>query len=79
MSAIFSIAWKDLRLLLSDRMAAFFVLGFPILMGLFFGSMMNLGPRGGQTKMKVAIVDQDQSEYSKALAEKLSDHRNLRL
>jgi ABC-2 type transport system permease protein len=79
MKAIFSIAWKDIRLLLSDRMAAFFVLGFPILMGLFFGSMMNVGPRGGQTKMKVAVVDQDQSEYSKALTEQLGKNNSVAL
>lgn len=78
MRAIFSIAWKDIRLLLSDRLAAFFVLGFPILMGLFFGSIMNVGSSGGnQSKMKIAIVDQDQSDYSQAFTENLSKNKNI--
>ena len=37
---IVQLALKDLKLLLRDRMGAFFILGFPIMMGLFFGLMM---------------------------------------
>ncbi|HMO14708.1 MAG TPA: ABC transporter permease [Pirellulaceae bacterium] len=77
MRAIASIAWKDIRLLLSDKMAAFFVLGFPILMGLFFGSMMTIGGSGSQSKMKVALVDLDQSEYSRALSSNLGKSDGL--
>ena len=37
MSRVFSIALKDIKLILRDKMSLFFIVGFPILMGLFFG------------------------------------------
>lgn len=77
MRSIIAIALKDIRLLLRDRMAAFFVLGFPLLMGLFFGLMMNPGSGGKKSKMKVAIVDQDQSKYSKLLVQALEQNENI--
>ncbi|MFO0940270.1 MAG: ABC transporter permease [Pirellulales bacterium] len=77
MKSIFAIAVKDIRLLLRDRMAAFFVLGFPLLMGLFFGLVM--GPSGGgeKAKMKVAVVDLDQSKYSQLFVQSLQKNENL--
>ncbi len=77
MRSIIAIALKDIRLLLRDRMAAFFVLGFPLLMGLFFGLMMNPGSGGKKSKIKVAIVDQDQSKYSKLLLQALEKNENI--
>jgi ABC-2 type transport system permease protein len=80
MNVITSIAWKDIRLLFSDRLAAFFVLLFPIIMGLFFGSIMNVGSRSGiRNQMKVVVVDLDQSDYSQALLENLKRNGNLAL
>jgi ABC-2 type transport system permease protein len=79
MQTIISIAIKDIRLLLRDRVAAFFVLGFPILMGLFFGLLMGYGgPRGG-AKMQLAAVDQDDSSYSRKLIQSLKDNKNLQV
>ena len=37
MTAVIQMAIKDLRILFRDRLGAFFILVFPILMGLFFG------------------------------------------
>lgn len=67
MNRIFKMAMKDLKLLSRDKLGAFFIVGFPILMGLFFGSIMGGGmsSSGSSSKMEVAIVDQDQSEMSK--------------
>ena len=44
MKRVFLMAIKDLKLLTRDRIGLFFMLGFPILMGVFFGFVMgNIG------------------------------------
>ena len=72
MNAIFKMAMKDIKLLLRDRMGAFFIIGFPILMGLFFGLIMGGPSSGNRAKMKIAVVDQDQSEISKKFVDSFS-------
>lgn len=79
MKRIFLMAVKDLRLLLRDRMGAFFVLGFPLLMGLFFGMIMGGNSGESSGKMKVAIVDQDESTMSRRFVEALAKNDNLTL
>jgi len=65
MGPIAALAFKDLRLLLRDRGALFFALGFPLLMAVFFGTIFGgggatEGPRG----VPVAIVDLDRTADS---------------
>jgi ABC-2 type transport system permease protein len=79
MSRIFSMAVKDLKILLRDRTSAFFIVGFPILMGLFFGSIMGGGGGGGSSAMKIAIVDLDQTESSAKFVSLLKENANLEL
>lgn len=80
MSRIVSMAIKDLKILLRDRTSAFFIIGFPILMGLFFGSIMgNAGGGGKSSAMKVAIVDLDESEPSKRFVGLLKANSSLDL
>ena len=43
MNPILVMALKDLRLLFRDKLGAFFIIGFPILMGLFFGCTLDSG------------------------------------
>ncbi|MEL7497565.1 MAG: ABC transporter permease [Planctomycetota bacterium] len=75
---IFSMAMKDLKVLFRDKMGAFFIIGFPILMGLFFGLVMGGEPgSGGSAKMKVAVVDNDQSEFSKQFVESLQANESV--
>ena len=78
MRPILKMAIKDIKLLLRDRMGAFFIVGFPILMGVLFGVVMS-GPSSGgsRSKMKIAIVDQDQSEISKKFVSSLANNENL--
>ena len=80
MAQIFNIAIKDLKVLSRDPIGMFFIVGFPILMGLFFG-LMNSGFSGGgsKSKMKVAIVDNDQTEQSKAFIDLLDEGGQLEL
>lgn len=77
MKTILQMALKDLAILSRDRMGAFFIIGFPILMGLFFGLMIGGFSSGGGAAMKIAIVDQDQSEISKKFVQSLVDNKNL--
>ena len=72
MNAIIKMALKDIKLLLRDRMGAFFLIGFPILMGLFFGLIMGGPSSGNRAQMKIAIVDQDASEISKKFVDNFS-------
>jgi hypothetical protein len=78
MKRIISMALKDLRLLSRDKAGAFFIILFPVLMGLFFGLMMGgVQGGGGTSTMKIAIVDQDDSEISRAFAAILSQNDSL--
>jgi len=76
MHEIAALAWKDLRLLLRDRGVLFFTFVFPILMAVFFGSIFSGG--GGQG-MKVAVVDEDGTDESKAFIAKLQSAPELRV
>jgi len=78
MGPILAIAIKDLRILSRHRLALFWVLGFPLLMALFFGSIFSSGA-SGQRAMKVAIVDQDRSDFSRKFAETLRRSDALRV
>lgn len=80
MNRITKIAMKDLKLLLRDKLGAFFIFGFPILMGVFFG-MMYPGPSSGSTKskMSITVVDHDDSEMSQKLIESLTNNGNIQV
>jgi ABC-2 type transport system permease protein len=64
MSSILTIALKDLRLMRRDWLGLFFILGFPLLMGLFFGLVMG-SIDTGSAKLNIAVVDEDGSEASR--------------
>lgn len=71
MRTVLVMAWKDLVLIARDWLGLFFIIGFPVLMGIFFGSMYGgIGERGS-TKLDVAIVDEDRSAMSAKFAESL--------
>ncbi len=76
---ILDLAVKDLRILLRDKIGAFFILGFPILMGLFFGMVMGGMSSGGRGKMEIAIIDQDNSEISRKFIDELGKQDGIRL
>jgi ABC-2 type transport system permease protein len=79
MANVLTLAWKDLVLLSRDRMAMFFLLVFPILMGVLFGLMyQGLGtPQPGG--VGVAVVDEDHSPMSQALIENLREQQALKV
>jgi ABC-2 type transport system permease protein len=75
MNQIWAIAVKELRQLVRDKAGAFWVLGFPILMSLFFGFMMS--GDGERPPISVALALEDSSAAARALAARLDTTRAL--
>ena len=78
MGKVLTLARKDLKVLFRDKAAIFWVLFFPLLIALFFGSIFS-SSSGGPSGMKVAVVDEDQSDYSKAYVEQIRSLTALRV
>ena len=78
MQQVLSLALKDLKLVARDRMGLFFIVGFPILMGLFFGLVMG-GPStgSGSGKISIVLIDQDQTDQSAQFVSSLKAIENL--
>ena len=73
MRTVLIMAVKDLVLITRDWLGLFFIVGFPIMMGVFFGSMYGgIGERGS-TKLDVAVVDEDGSPMSAKFVESLGN------
>lgn len=67
MNALFALAGKDIRLLLRNRGALFFTIGWPLLVAIFFG--MVFGGGSGSSKPKVALVVQEQHAATERFAQ----------
>lgn len=76
MRRIFTLALKDLRLLVRDRASLFFTVAFPLIFGIFFGTIFS-GGAGDSGGIAVAVVDLDQSERSTALLASLKGAKEL--
>lgn len=70
------LAFKDLRVLLSDKGNIFWVFGFPVLYALFFGAIFSSAGEG-PSGMNIAMVDEDNSEYSNSYISKLESNEAL--
>jgi len=78
MGPIVAIAIKDLKLLVRDRTAAFFVFIFPLFVALFFGIIFGGASRsGGAGKMPIAVVNESTGVRAKALARDLEEDSAL--
>jgi len=72
MRSVFIMACKDLVLTTRNWLGLFFIVGFPVLMGIFFGSMYGGVGERGSTKLNVAVVDEDGSAMSVKFVESLA-------
>ena len=79
MHAVITMALKDLRLLVRDRFGLFWILVFPLLYALFFGAIFGGSGAPGARALAVAVVDEDDSEASRALVERLSQSASLKV
>ncbi len=76
MRTVITLALKDLRLLWRDRFGLFWVLAFPLLMALFFGSVFSSGS-SNRAAMKIMAVDQAQTESSRLFFARLDSSAAL--
>jgi ABC-2 type transport system permease protein len=78
MRTVLTMAMKDLRLMSRDWLGMFFIIGFPIVMGLFFGQVM--GPFDTKrASLNIAVVDEDNTPMSAKFAESLRSTGNIEL
>ena len=78
MKKVFFLAVKDIRVLISDRGNIFWVFGFPLIFAFFFGAIYSdagEGPSG----MKIAVVDEDNSNFSTSYISKLEESDALKV
>lgn len=77
MSNILQIALKDLKILSRDKAAMFFLIGLPVIMGLFFGFIYQ-GMGGSENiNMAVAVVDEDNSKMSALFLDNLKSNESI--
>ena len=77
MKQIIALAMKDLRLMPRNRGGMFFTFVWPILVTVLFGIMFGGQGDGSQAKVRIATVDQDNSEGSRAFLKKLEESFEL--
>jgi ABC-2 type transport system permease protein len=78
MRNVLTMAAKDLRLMARDWLGMFFIIGFPILMGIFFGSMYG-GIDSSSASLSIAVVDEDNSTMSARFIDELDDTGNVEI
>lgn len=71
MSVVLTLAGKDLRLLVRHRGDLFFVAAWPVLLAVLFGVIFAVPPEG-RSPLGVALVDEDQTEASRAFVARLA-------
>jgi len=79
MRPVLTLALKDLRLVLRDKFALFWLFAFPLMYALFFGSLFGDDDDGARSRISIAVVDEDASEASAGLVERLAEHESLRV
>ena len=63
MNSIIQIAIKDLRILSRDKAALFFLIGMPVMMGVFFGFMyQGVGGKPKDGSVSVGVVEYRRNE-----------------
>jgi ABC-2 type transport system permease protein len=78
MRQMFALAAKDLKILFRVKPALFFTIGWPIVIAVLFGAIFGGGGGGGKlNKLPIAVVDEDNSEQSRAFAQQLAARDSL--
>lgn len=71
MSKIISLALKDLRLMPRNKGGMFFTFGWPIIVTVLFGFAFGGNSSGEQSKVRLAVVDEDRTDGSRQFLKKL--------
>jgi ABC-2 type transport system permease protein len=77
MKKIIALALKDLRLMPRNRGGMFFTFVWPVLVTVLFGIMFGGQDDGEQSKVRLAVVDNDASDGSRAFLAKLEESFDL--
>lgn len=77
LSPILALARKDIRLLLRDRSGLFFTFVFPILIGVFFGTIFAGGGEDGPRGIRTAVVDEDRTPASADFIQRMNQGGNF--
>lgn len=78
MRTVLTMAMKDLRLMSRDWLGMFFIIGFPIVMALFFGQFMGSFDSKRAT-LNIAVVDEDNTPMSARFVESLRGTGNIEI
>jgi ABC-2 type transport system permease protein len=74
MKPILALAIKDLRVLVRVRAAVFFTFVWPIIVAVLFGFVFSgQASSGGRSALRIAVVDEDQTDGSRAFVKRLDD------
>jgi ABC-2 type transport system permease protein len=76
-SIVWYLAEKDLRALLRDRMALFWVLGFPLVFGVFLAAVLEAGLGGTTARLGVQVVDESGASGAQALLDAVASSERL--
>ena len=80
MKRLLCLVQKDIAVLVGDKANVFWVFGFPIAFAMFFGLVFSSANQGGgPSNMEIGLVDQDQSDLSKAFTTRLQAEEALDL
>lgn len=80
MKPVTALAVKDLRLIVRDKFALFWIFAFPLMFALFFGAIFGSDSGGGgRGAISLAIVDEDRSHGSRRLVEHIADNESVRV
>jgi ABC-2 type transport system permease protein len=79
MKPIIALALKDLRVLTRVRAAIFFTFAWPVIVAVLFGYVFSGQATQGQDRavIRVAVVDEDQTDGSRAYVKRLDDSPEL--
>lgn len=77
MKRSFALAGKDIKLLLRDKSAMFWVLVFPLMIAVLFGSIF--GGSNSASAIKIAVIDEDGSKESKSLVERIASSKAVEI
>jgi ABC-2 type transport system permease protein len=72
-----TMALKDISLMRRDWLGMFFIVAFPVLMGVLFGVIAGSFGQTDDISLEIAVVDQDKSEMSSKFIESLSDNEQI--
>ncbi len=80
MRTIWLMALKDLKIVRHDKVGLFFIIGFPVLMGVLFGAISSSFSSGGDNvQLEIAVVDADRSDMSRRFIESLKNSGSVTL